>query len=137
PIMHYRLSKHDGDLIKRGLIETVRLHVAAGAQEVGGPITGLPTYRSANGELEAYLDRIQPMMLRPNGSMLFSAHQMSTCHMGADRSSSVIDEHCEAHEVKGLFVTDGSSLPNAPGVNPMITIMAVAYQAAQYIKTRC
>ncbi len=137
PIMHYRLSKYDGDLVRRGLIETARLHVAAGAQEVGGPITGLPTYRSADGTLDAYLDRVRRAPLQTNGFMLFSAHQMGTCHMGADRSTSVIDQHCESHNVRGLFVTDGSSLPNAPGVNPMITIMAVAHRAAQYIKTQC
>jgi choline dehydrogenase-like flavoprotein len=137
PIMHYQLSAYDGTHIRRGLIETVRLHAAAGAQEVGGPITGLRTYRSADGNLDAYLDRVQRMPLQTNGFMLFSAHHMGTCHMGADRSTSVIDEHCESHDVKGLFVTDGSSLPNACGVNPMITIMAVAHQAAQYIKTQC
>jgi choline dehydrogenase-like flavoprotein len=137
PILHYHLSNHDGRHFRRGLIETTRLHVAAGAREVDGPIMGLPPYRTDGAEsLETYLGGLQRLPLRTNGCMLFSAHQMGTCHMGTNRRRSVIDPNCESHDVRGLFVTDGSSLPTAPGVNPMITIMAVAHQAAQYIQTQ-
>ncbi|HET7375956.1 MAG TPA: GMC family oxidoreductase N-terminal domain-containing protein [Anaerolineae bacterium] len=137
PILHYRLSQHDGQHLMRGLVETVRVHAAAGAEEIGGPIAALPVYRKRDGALNAYLDRLQRQPLRTNGFALFSAHQMSSCRMGVNRATSVIDERCESHDVRGLFVTDGSSLPTAAGVNPMLTIMATAHQAAQYIKTRC
>lgn len=138
PIMHYRLSARDARHFRRGLIETARLHVAAGAEEVGSPLVGMPSYQTGNGEsLDAYLERVSRMSLAPNRCTIFSAHQMGTCRMGSDPRSSVTDENCESHDVSGLFVTDASAFPTASGVNPMITIMAIAHKASQYIKTRC
>ena len=71
----------------------------------------------------------------PNRMMLFSAHQMGTCRMGADPKTSVTDEHGEVHGVKGLFVCDSSLFPAASGVNPMLSIMALVHRSSQYIKT--
>ncbi len=55
-----------------------------------------------------------------------SFHQMASAAMGSDPSRSVIDEAGETHELKGLYVADGSAFPTSSGVNPMITIMAIA-----------
>jgi choline dehydrogenase-like flavoprotein len=99
---------------------------------------GLEPFRRGSPEsLDAYLKRMMRLSLAPNRCMLFSAHQMGTCRMGDRRSTSVTDVHCESHDVKGLFVPDASAFPTASGTNPMITIMAIAHKAAQYIKTQC
>ena len=71
----------------------------------------------------------------PNRIMMFTAHQMGTCRMGADPRNSVTGGHSEVHGVKGLFVCDGSIFPSASGVNPMLSIMGLAHMASQYIKT--
>jgi len=60
-------------------------------------------------------------------------HQMASCAMGADPSRSVIGETGESHDVRGLYVADGSAFPTSSGVNPMITIMAVADHVARAI----
>ena len=136
PILHYRLSPHDARHFRRGLVETLRLHVAAGAEEISGPFSGMTPYRTGGRDsLDDYLERIARMSLAPNRCMLFSAHQMGACRMGRDRRVSVTDANCESHDVKGLFVPDASAFPTASGVNPMITIMAIAHKSAQYIKT--
>jgi choline dehydrogenase-like flavoprotein len=70
-----------------------------------------------------------------NRLIIFSAHQMGTCRMGANAEQSVVDEHCQVHGIEGLFACDGSVFPAASGVNPMLTIMALAHRAVQYIKT--
>jgi choline dehydrogenase-like flavoprotein len=70
-----------------------------------------------------------------NRIMMFTAHQMGTCRMGADPKTSVTDEHAKVHGVKGLFVCDGSLFPAASGVNPMLTIMSFAHRACHYIKS--
>jgi choline dehydrogenase-like flavoprotein len=49
----------------------------------------------------------------------------------------VIGPDHEAHTVKGLFVADGSAFPSASGVNPMITIMAMAHRASRFIAAAC
>jgi choline dehydrogenase-like flavoprotein len=70
-----------------------------------------------------------------NRIMMFTAHQMGTCRMGADHTTSVTNEHGEVHGVKNLFVCDGSLFPAPSGVNPMLSIMGLAHRASQYIKT--
>ena len=58
-------------------------------------------------------------------------HQMGTCAMGADPETSVVGESGEAHGVRGLYVADASTFPASSGVNPMITIMAIADHVAR------
>lgn len=134
PVLHYSLSKHDGQHLMRGLQESFRLHQAAGAAEIGGTHSGLEPFRT--GDLEAYLQQLERLGFRPNAYNLFSAHQMGTCRMGGRRSQSVITPRGEAWEVRNLFVADASAFPTASGVNPMLTIMAVAHLTAQAVKAR-
>jgi len=60
-------------------------------------------------------------------------HQMASCAMGADPARSVAGETGESHEVKGLYVADASAFVTSSGVNPMITIMAIADHVARGI----
>ena len=68
-----------------------------------------------------------------NHLALFSAHQMGTCRMGSDARSAVCDSRGEVFGVRGLFVADASAFPGSSGVNPMITIMAVAHHNSERI----
>jgi choline dehydrogenase-like flavoprotein len=63
-------------------------------------------------------------------------HQMASCAMGADPSRSVVGETGESHDVKGLYVADGSAFVTSSGVNPMITIMAIADHVARGMAER-
>jgi choline dehydrogenase-like flavoprotein len=59
-----------------------------------------------------------------------SFHQMGSARMGRDPGESVVGETNEAHGTAGLFVMDGSCFPTASGVNPMLTIAAIAHRGA-------
>ena len=63
----------------------------------------------------------------------FSAHQMGTCRMGSDGSTAVCDERGQVFGVSGLYVADASAFPASSGVNPMITVMAIATCVAEGI----
>ncbi|MFO1476197.1 MAG: GMC family oxidoreductase [Verrucomicrobiota bacterium] len=62
-------------------------------------------------------------------------HQAGTCRMGNDPATSVVDKHCKLHDVDNVFVIDASVHVTNGGFNPVLTIMAIAYYASDYIKT--
>ena len=64
----------------------------------------------------------------------FASHEVGTVRMGKDRRSSVLNSYCQAHDVKNLFVTDGSAFTTSSEKNPTLTIMALSLRAAEYIK---
>ena len=63
-------------------------------------------------------------------------HQAGTCRMGNDPQTSVVDKHCKLHDVDNVFVIDASVHVTNGGFNPVLTIMAIAYYASDYIKRK-
>ena len=61
-------------------------------------------------------------------------HLMGTARMGDEARDSVVDRHGKAHDVKNLFIIDGSIFVTAAAVNPTSTIQALALHIADYIK---
>jgi choline dehydrogenase-like flavoprotein len=61
-------------------------------------------------------------------------HQAGTCRMGNDPQTSVVNRHCQSHEIDNLFVVDGSVHVTNGTFNPALTIFAVAFWASDYIK---
>ena len=58
---------------------------------------------------------------------------MGSCRMGVDPATSVADGRGALHDVPNVWIGDASALPSAPGVNPMITVMALARRTAHAI----
>jgi choline dehydrogenase-like flavoprotein len=56
--------------------------------------------------------------------------------MGADPSKSVVNEWGRSHDVRNLFIVDGSIFVTAGGVNPTSTIQALALYIADQMKQR-
>ncbi len=63
-------------------------------------------------------------------------HLMGTARMGIDPARSVVNEWGRSHDVKNLFVVDGSIFVTAAGVNPTRTIQALALYVGDSIKQR-
>ena len=58
-------------------------------------------------------------------------HLLGTCRMGNDPATSVVDRDHRSHDVPNLFVCDGSSLVSSTRGQPTMTIMALAFRAAE------
>jgi choline dehydrogenase-like flavoprotein len=61
---------------------------------------------------------------------------MGTARMGDAPRFSATNPDGETWEVKNLYVMDGSSFPSASGVNPMISIEAIAHRNAAVLSSR-
>ena len=134
----YRLGKDDLADIRRGIQAAVQIMEAGGAREIFTGQSAYIAYRPGQrGGIEAFMNEVDRGGYGPGQMGYFSFHQMGSCRMGNDPATSVVGPDHQAHVVKGLFVADGSAFPSASGVNPMITIMAMAHRASRYIAAAC
>jgi choline dehydrogenase-like flavoprotein len=63
-------------------------------------------------------------------------HEHGTCRMGDDPKRSALNRFNQMHEVKNVFVVDGSAFPNASEKNPTLTILALSWRATDYLADR-
>jgi choline dehydrogenase-like flavoprotein len=70
---------------------------------------------------------------QPITEQQFAVHLLGTCRMGADAKASVINPDHRTHDVKNLFLCDGSSMVSSGRGQPTLTIQALAYRAADRI----
>lgn len=132
PIVRYTNGAMERRLLERAMVEAARIHAAAGADRILTLHT--PPLERDRGDLAGLVAEIARRGVVANRVTLFSAHQMSSCRIGADRRSSVADPDGQVWGVRGLFVTDASAFPSASGVNPMLTVMALARRTAARIR---
>jgi choline dehydrogenase-like flavoprotein len=130
PRIRYGVGAPERRLLERGMVEMARLHEAAGAGRIFTLHTP-PLERQAGGSVESFVDGIRARGVSPNRVLLFSAHQMSSCRMGVEAKDSTADPDGRVRGVDGLWVTDASAFPTASGVNPMLTIFALARRTAE------
>jgi choline dehydrogenase-like flavoprotein len=62
----------------------------------------------------------------------FAIHEMGTARMGRDPKTSILNSFNQAHDVKNLFITDGSAMVSSSCVNPSLTYMALTARACDY-----
>jgi choline dehydrogenase-like flavoprotein len=62
-----------------------------------------------------------------------SGHNLGTCRMSRRASDGVVNSYGQAHDVKNLFVSDGSQFTSSAAANPTLTIVALALRQAEYL----
>jgi choline dehydrogenase-like flavoprotein len=134
PRVHYDLSPYDADHVRRGLAGAAEVLAAAGAEEIftlhTPPVRvrpGTPGWRSR------FLGEAGGRGVEGARMSYISFHQMGTASLGRDPSASVADQAGEVRGARGLYVADASAFPTSSGVNPMVTIMAIADHVARGI----
>jgi choline dehydrogenase-like flavoprotein len=127
--IRYELGPKDLEYVKQGIAAAARIHFAAGATKVM-TLHARPTVIQSTGDIDHMLRSRRWDM---NDIGFFSAHPLGTCRMAKDRRRGVVDSHCQTHDVGGLFVIDGSVTPTSLGVNPQMTLLAIAEKNAEWI----
>jgi len=123
-LVRYDLDDADTARFKRGIELLCDIYWAAGAREVVLPIAGLPTLHDGDS------GPLRRARVRARDLTLMAFHPLGTARAGADPARAVVDPGLAVHGVRGLYVSDGSVVPSSLGVNPQITIMALATRLA-------
>ena len=124
PLIRYTVTPADVARLKRGLELCMELLVAAGARRLYPGVLG-----DSNLEPRRGLNRFRKTELSASDIVLASYHPLGTCEMGTDARTSVVGLDHQSHDLPGLFIVDGSTVRGPLGVNPQLTIMAMAVRA--------
>ena len=125
PLVTYRLTRRDRALLGQGLARLALVMLEAGAREVYPSFRGAPIVRD-RGDLATLTDRF-----RATAASVMTVHLCSTVPMGEDVTRAAADSFGRVHGSANVFVNDASLLPDAPGVNPQASVMAVALRNAR------
>jgi choline dehydrogenase-like flavoprotein len=131
PVLRYAMTESDRRQLAKGLTAGARILLAAGAREV--TIPAIPPLRVTKA---SEIDALDLSAVRPHSVPLTAVHPMGTMRMGEDPTVSVVRSTGEHHQVRGLFVVDGSLFPTSIGVPPQISIYAFAMHLAPHVVAR-
>jgi choline dehydrogenase-like flavoprotein len=132
PEIRYSLDAADRAQLARGLHHCAEVLFAAGAQRVVLPFFSDPIVLERGTQLAALAQR----EVREGTLPIASTHPQSTCRMGGDPATSVVNAWGELHGVRGVFVADMSVFPTSLGAPPQITTAALADRTARHILAR-
>jgi choline dehydrogenase-like flavoprotein len=130
PLILYRCTEHDQHAIRRAIRVLGETFLASGAKEIFVPVLGMEGL-SPDAFRALDLDRIPSMRLECS-----SQHPLSSCRMGVSASDSAVDPYGRSWDIDELFVADASILPSSLGVNPQLTVMAMATRIAWHLRER-
>lgn len=131
-LIDYRVGERETGYLNTGMAAAARIHEAAGAERIVTLHSKRVEWRRGE-DIDAFTASLARHTFADNWSPIFSAHQMGTCRMGSHADAAVCAANGAVFGVDGLYIGDASALPGSCGVNPMITIMAVAHHTAQRI----
>lgn len=125
PLVTYRLTRRDRDLLGQGLARLALLMLEAGADEVYPSFRDAPVVRN-----RADLATMTSMFAATKASVM-TVHLCSTAPMGENERRSATNSFGKVHGSANVYVNDAALLPDAPGVNPQASVMAVAIRNAR------
>jgi long-chain-alcohol oxidase len=137
PVSHYALSGFDRKNLRHGFIGAARILEAAGAELIFSPHAKWCAYEPGRrGSLGSFEQAMDSAGWDAGHLALFSFHIMGSARMGGSPETSATNPEGQAWEVRNLYVMDGSAFPSASGVNPMISIEAIAHHNASVLAAR-
>lgn len=130
PFMLYRATKRDHKAMRRGIELLSKTFLAAGAKEIFIPVLGQEGLSASEAARYDYgsipIGRLE----------CASQHPLGSCRMAVSEKMGVVDVEGRVFGTKGLYVADGSIVPSSIGVNPQLTVMAMATRVAWKMRDR-
>ena len=136
PVVTYRMSQRDRRGVSRMLRILADTFFAAGAREVFLPILGGPPGFPDGGLRPDDLRQIDLDKIPSQRFECASQHPLGSCRMGLSSDDAVVDEYGQVFGLRELFIVDSSILPSSLGVNPQVTVMAMATRLAEQLRDR-
>ena len=139
PVVRYKLSQFDAGHLRTGIDGAAQILEAAGARRIFSAHTRWVSYDpgQGNGARRAgFMSEADAAGYGPGQITLGSFHIMGSARMGGSPAISACDPTGQTWDVRDLYVMDGSSFPTASGVNPQISIQAIAHMSARELAAR-
>ena len=121
PSVRYDVTAIDQVKFIKAASKLAELYFAAGACEVYTAFHRHPVLKSPD-----EIKQLSESPPRIEDTEYFTSHLMGTCRMDGRANQGVVDETGQCVHVPNLYLADASVLPGTVGVNPQVTIMAMA-----------
>ena len=137
PVVRYKLSAFDTAHMRTGIDGAAQILEASGARRIFSAHTRGVSYEpGAAGARERFMQEADGAGYGAGQCTFGSFHIMGTARMGGSADSSACDPTGQTWDVRDLYVLDGSAFPSASGVNPQISIQAIAHMGARGLAAR-
>lgn len=142
PRFAYTPSKFDCQALHKSIIELCKLIYLEGGKFVDIPLRGVPEFRSdkhkqsrtlEDQDFCEWMEKVKTSSVAPWNNPFGSAHQMGSCRMGVDSTTSAVNSQGQLWECPTIYVADTSIFPEASGANPMLTCMAMSKIVAENV----
>jgi len=131
PLVTYEMNDDDARRMRRGVAILCEVFLAAGARRVFPFVAGHDEVRT-----RADVERLRASRGSASDVEVTAFHPLGTCRIGSHPDESVLGPDHEVHGIERLFVADGSAVPTSLGVNPQMTIMAMALRVGEIVDAR-
>jgi long-chain-alcohol oxidase len=136
PVTRYRLTPEDVAHVRTGVDGAAQILEAAGARRIVSAHSRNVTYEPGRGSRGQFVAAADACGYGAGQCVFYSFHLMGSARMGDSAGASACGPEGEAWEARNLVVADGSTFPTASGVNPMISIEAIAHLNASALAAR-
>ncbi|MEV2221643.1 GMC family oxidoreductase N-terminal domain-containing protein [Nocardia vinacea] len=136
-VVRYRLSGYDQAHMHAGIAGAARILEAAGALRIFSGHQSGPVYEpGAVGSHDTFVAECLRAGYDPGRCAMGALHIMGSARMGGTRADSATDPDGVVWDVPNVVVADASCFPTSSGVNPMVSIEAIAYMNASRLAAR-
>jgi len=137
PVVRYKLSAFDAAHVRTGIDGAAQILEASGAQRIFTSQNKWVSYDpGSSGSRERFMAEADSAGYGAGQITLGSFHIMGSARVGGSPATSACDPTGQTWDVRSLYVMDGSSFPTASGVNPQISIQAIANMNARELAGR-